>query len=224
MTGERIGRPGTARASLASWHRELGKHLGTAAYRLIPQLGGAGTDRGCVGDCCRSVLRAHRGTAGKGDFARSLPVMANQLGQRVRLVLGNHLLVGKPSRAARQRTGRTARPQTGGCEAASAVSQWPSSWTRSCGDLRFLPTRAAHSCPPNPRVTDVVRTQRGPEAGTWHWCRSGYWELAHSSAWQGRLSGRRSDRPCRARPRPRTRTATGSWPGAGPAPAPRGCG
>jgi hypothetical protein len=34
-----------------------------------------------------------------------------------------------------------------GFEPASAVSQWPSSRTRLCSELRFLPTRRAHSCP-----------------------------------------------------------------------------
>jgi hypothetical protein len=37
------------------------------------------------------------------------------------------------------------------------------------------------------------------------------------------LSGRRPDRPCRARSRSRTRTATGSWPGAEPTPAHHVC-
>jgi hypothetical protein len=45
------------------------------------------------------MLRARWGSAGEGD---DLPAMVTKLGRRVRLVLGDHLLVGKWPQAARQ--------------------------------------------------------------------------------------------------------------------------
>jgi hypothetical protein len=62
MTRDRIGRPGTARPSLASWHRELGKHARVARRGLLMQLGGRRHQSWLsVHDRWLPMLRARRG-------------------------------------------------------------------------------------------------------------------------------------------------------------------
>jgi hypothetical protein len=58
-----------------------------------------------VGDRCEPMLRARRGHGRRGRRCSKPAGDGHQLGRRVRVVLRDHLLAGKPPRAARQRSG-----------------------------------------------------------------------------------------------------------------------
>jgi hypothetical protein len=151
-------------ASWSRWNRnpdrELGKLPRTAPYGLIPQLR-ARTDRPwlSVNDHCRPTLRAHRGHGRQGRPDLKPGGDGHQLGRRVRPVLGDYLLAGKPPQTAAQQWSGGFEPLSGSC---SSRGRRPLGAATCSFGLPVVTVRAEY------QVAGVLRTHRGPWG---FWCR-----------------------------------------------------